>query len=93
MDRWFPSSKICSNCFYQVDEILLNVREWTCHNCGTKHDRDGNAAHNIRAEGIRILQTDGTAVSAAGGNVSPKLGRKSRFGQIPVNAEAHAVPD
>ncbi len=32
IDRWFPSSSICSNCFEQVDEILRNVREWTCHN-------------------------------------------------------------
>ncbi|MFB2980602.1 hypothetical protein [Microseira sp. BLCC-F43] len=30
IDRWFPSSKICSNCFYQVDEMPLEVRQWTC---------------------------------------------------------------
>jgi putative transposase len=77
IDRWFPSSKLCSNCYYQIDELPLDVREWTCPNCGTRHDRDGNAAKNIRAEGIRMLQTDGTAVSANGGEVRPKLGRKS----------------
>jgi len=64
IDRWFPSSKLCSNCYYQVDKLPLDVREWTCPNCGTRHDRDGNAAANIRVEGIRMLQTDGTAVSA-----------------------------
>ncbi|MGK7923257.1 MAG: zinc ribbon domain-containing protein [Trichodesmium sp.] len=55
MDRWFPSSQICSNCFDRVDERLLEVREWTCLHSGTKDDRDGNAAHNIRSEGIKIL--------------------------------------
>ncbi len=63
IDRWFPSSKLCSSCYYQIDKLPLDVREWTCPNCGTRHDRDGNAATNIRAEGIRMLQTDGTAVS------------------------------
>ncbi|HAG82391.1 MAG TPA: transposase, partial [Cyanobacteria bacterium UBA12227] len=77
IDRWFPSSKLCSNCYYQIDELSLDVREWTCPHCQTRHDRDGNAATNIRAEGIRMLQTDGTAVSANGGEVRPKLGRKS----------------
>ena len=55
IDRWFPSSKLCSNCFHQVSEMPLDVREWTCPHCGTHHDRDGNAALNIRAEGIRML--------------------------------------
>ncbi len=77
IDRWFPSSKLCSNCHYQIREMSLDVRTWTCPSCGTHHDRDGNAATNIRAEGIRMLQTDGTAVSANGGEVRPKLGRKS----------------
>ena len=88
VDRWFPSSKLCSNCFYQMDEMPLDVREWTCPSCNTHHDRDGNASANLRAEGIRILKADGTAVSAAGGDVRPKLGRKTRLGQSPMNAEA-----
>jgi putative transposase len=79
IDRWFPSSKLCSNCFYQLSELSLDVREWTCPNCNTHHDRDGNAAINIRAEGIRIIKAEGSAVSAVGGEVSPILGRKSKF--------------
>ncbi len=55
VDRWFPSSKLCSNCFYQIGEMPLDIREWTCPQCCTHHDRDGNAANNIRAEGIRML--------------------------------------
>ncbi len=86
IERWFPSSKLCSNCYHQVDELPLDVREWTCPSCGTQHDRDGNAATNIRAEGIRMLRqaqqqlkADGIAVSAVGGEVRPKLGRKSKL--------------
>ena len=79
IDRWFPSSKLCSNCYHSCDELPLDLREWTCSSCGTHHDRDGNAATNIRAEGIRMLKTDGTAVSAVGGEVRPRLGRKSKL--------------
>jgi putative transposase len=77
IDRWFPSSQLCSNCYHQVLEMPLDVREWTCPHCGTHHDRDGNAATNIREEGIRLLKADGTSVSAVGGEVRPKAGRKS----------------
>jgi putative transposase len=84
IDRWFPSSKICSNCLYQIGEMPLEVREWTCPNCGTHHDRDGNASTNIRAEGIRQLSVLGTRTAASGGNVRPKGGRKSVLGQFPI---------
>ena len=60
IDRWFPSSKICSNCLYQMRDMPLDVREWTCPNCGEHHDRDENAAKNIRAEGIRQLSVHRT---------------------------------
>ncbi|MGJ5676175.1 MAG: RNA-guided endonuclease InsQ/TnpB family protein [Nostochopsis sp.] len=88
IDRWFPSSKLCSCCFYQVSEMPLDVREWTCPNCGTHHDRDGNAAINIRAEGIRMLKAEGSAVSAVGGEVRPKMGLLSHLRHSPVSTEA-----
>ncbi len=88
IDRWFPSSKLCSNCFYQIGEMPLDVREWTCPHCNTHHDRDANAAQNIRAEGIRIIKAEGSAVSAVGGEVSPTLGRKSKFRHSPAITEA-----
>jgi putative transposase len=91
IDRWFPSSKLCSNCFYQIGEMALDVREWTCPHCNTHHDRDGNAAINIRAEGIRILKAEGSAVSAVGGEVRPKLGRKSKLRHSPLSTEAQGV--
>ncbi|MEU6779861.1 RNA-guided endonuclease TnpB family protein [Nonomuraea angiospora] len=50
IDRWFPSSKLCSACGTIADSMPLNIREWTCP-CGAAHDRDVNAAINILAAG------------------------------------------
>ena len=55
IDKWFPSSKLCSNCGYKYKELSLKERFWTCPDCGTQHDRDYNAATNIMKEGQRIL--------------------------------------
>lgn len=87
IDRWFPSSKLCSNCHYQVGELPLDVRTWTCPSCGTHHDRDENASQNIRAEGIRMLSVLGTRTAADGGDVSPRLGRKSKLTQSLMKSE------
>ncbi len=91
IDRWFPSSKICSNCLYQISEMPLDVREWTCPSCGTHHDRDENASKNIRAEGIRQISVLGTRTAAGGGEVRPKVGRKSVLRHSPVSSEAHTI--
>ena len=55
VDRFFPSSKICHVCLNQVDSLPLDVRRWTCDRCHTTHDRDVNAAINLREEGLRYL--------------------------------------
>jgi putative transposase len=47
-DRWFPSSKTCSDCGVVAQSMPLNVREWDCPDCGAHHDRDINAAINLR---------------------------------------------
>lgn len=65
IDRWYPSSKRCSDCGYTVTKMPLNVRQWTCRECGTLHDRDINAARNILTAGLAGL--------VCGENVSPVL--------------------
>jgi putative transposase len=55
INRFFPSSKTCSNCGYKEDLMPLNIREWTCPSCGCQHDRDLNASINILKEGWRNL--------------------------------------
>ncbi|MEB3282706.1 RNA-guided endonuclease InsQ/TnpB family protein [Capilliphycus salinus ALCB114379] len=59
VDRFFPSSKTCHVCLNQVGSLPLEIREWTCLNCQTEHDRDINAAINIREEGLRLLSQCG----------------------------------
>jgi len=54
--RYFPSSKLCSECGYKNVDLTLKDRTWTCPECGTVHDRDVNASRNIKREGMRILQ-------------------------------------
>ena len=55
VNRWFPSSQICSNCKTNSGKKPLHVREWTCENCQTHHDRDLNASVNILHEGLNLL--------------------------------------
>lgn len=77
VDRWFPSSKLCSVCGVLAEKMPLNVRKWTCR-CGTTHDRDVNAARNILAEGLSVI--------ACGGGVRPQR-ESSRTGQSSVKQE------
>ncbi|MER5799171.1 RNA-guided endonuclease InsQ/TnpB family protein [Streptomyces mirabilis] len=70
VDRFFPSSKLCSHCGALQDRMPLNVRTWTC-DCGTVHDRDVNAARNLLAAGL--------AVSVCGAGVRPQ--RRTPGGQ------------
>jgi putative transposase len=91
VDRFFPSSKTCSNCYHRVSSLPLDVRNWTCPSCGTNHDRDVNAALNIKAEGLRLLAL-GTSVTADGGKVRPSRGRKTSVRHSPSKSEAPTIP-
>jgi putative transposase len=78
VDRWFPSSKLCSHCGAEQNTMPLDVRTWTCCACGTVHDRDVNAAKNLLAAGL--------AVSACGAGVRPQ--RNTPGGQSATKQES-----
>lgn len=67
IEHWFASSKTCSCCGYKREQLSLSVRHWTCPACKAHHDRDVNAAKNIRAQGIIKLRAEGLSVPASGG--------------------------
>lgn len=52
VNRFFASSKICSHCYHKLDSLPLSVRNWACPSCQTHHDRDINAASNIRKQAL-----------------------------------------
>src|SRR5712692_9639097 len=80
IDKWYPSSKRCFDCGHILDSLPLDVRSWTCPECGVHHDRDINAAKNILVAGQAIL--------ACGESVTP--GRAFTLpGKTPRSRKAH----
>jgi putative transposase len=80
-DRWYPSSKTCSGCGHKLETLTLSVREWTCPECGSIHDRDVNAAINLK--NLAVSST----VSACGEEGSGS-GRKTRTKPASVKQES-----
>lgn len=64
VDRWFPSSKLCSECGWKYDSLKLSERQWTCPECGCVHDRDHNASINILREGTSSLDFHSDSITA-----------------------------
>ena len=75
IDKWYPSSKRCLDCGHILDSLPLDVRAWTCPECGVHHDRDINAAKNILAVGLTVAAC-GEAVRP--GAVKTKPGKPPR---------------
>ena len=83
--RFFPSSHLCNMTLLPVPKMDLSVRSFECPHCNERHERDVNAAINIRNEGLRILAL-GSSATALGGNVRPKkYGRKSTTSKAVAN--------
>ncbi len=80
-NRWYPSSKTCNACGHLLATISLGTRHWTCPGCGTRHDRDINAAKNIDTAA-------GLAVAASRGTVRPV---QATAGRVPVKEETSQV--
>jgi putative transposase len=74
VDRFFPSSKLCSDCGEKNHRLTLNIRQWVCLNCGVIHDRDENAAINILKQ-----TTVGATESHATGVTTVEVGRSARM--------------
>ncbi len=76
IDKWYPSSKRCFDCGHILDSLSLDIRQWSCPECGVVHDRDANAARNIHAVGLTVLEACGEAVRP--GAVKAKPGKPLR---------------
>jgi putative transposase len=84
-DRFFASSKTCSACGHTLDALPLSVREWTCPACGVVHDRDVNAAINLKNMAVS------STVSACGGEGSGLM-RKRQVKPASTKQEVSFVP-
>ena len=90
VNRFFPSSKACSCCLHVQPSMSLQTRSWRCDKCGALHDRDINAAKNIRNEAQRMIAA-GIAGTASRGNVRNKTGRKSSICSVADEARSPSL--
>ena len=83
-DRWFASSKLCSFCGEKHTSLTLSIRQWTCCQCGTTHDRDINAAINLRNYAVS------STVSACGEKGSGRS-RKTKVKPVSTKQEVNTI--
>jgi putative transposase len=82
VDRWYPSSKLCSCCGYRLEALDLGVRHWTCPGCGASNDRDVNAAINLKNVAV-----SSTASACGGEGAGPA--RKREVKPAPEKRESN----
>ena len=78
IDKWYPSSKRCFDCGHILGALTLDIRQWTCPECGVHHDRDINAAKNIHAVGLTVFEACGEAVRPGAVKTKPGMLRRNR---------------
>ena len=83
-DRWFASSKTCSACGHKLEVLPLSTREWTCPACGACHDRDKNAAINLKNYAV-------SSTVLACGEKGAGRSRKTKVKPVSVNQEVNAI--
>ena len=95
IDKWFPSSQICSNCGANSGKKPLHIRKWTCKECGTTHQRDINASINIRNYGLGQIDNRNTAgtvgIQACGvpsDGVTTSYGVVDSYGSVKQEAQS-----
>jgi putative transposase len=81
VDRWYPSSKLCSSCGYKLESLALGTRQWTCPGCAAEHDRDVNAAVNLKNMAVSSIAT-----ACGGAGAGPAC--KRRVKPAPVKQES-----
>jgi putative transposase len=79
VDRWAPTSKVCSGCGHRRGEMPLSVRSWTCAECGSEHDRDVNAAKNVLALGRGTASMRGDERGSGVAQAAPVLSVEPRI--------------
>jgi putative transposase len=77
IDKWYPSSKRCFDCGHVLDSLTLDIRSWTCPECGVGHERDINAAKNVLAAGLAVAAC-GEAVRPGAVKAQPGKSPRSR---------------
>jgi putative transposase len=78
VDRWYPSSKTCSACGHLLADLSLSTRTWQCPSCGTRHDRDVNAAKNILAAGLAVAACGAGIRHSGSSRVQPAVKQEPR---------------
>jgi len=92
-DRWFPSSKTCSDCGHVVEKLPLSVREWDCPACGVVHDRDVNAARNLKPKNVpggagELTPVEIAALAGPSGSAKPRSAKPKSSGRSPETVSA-----